>query len=207
MTLYWTGNLALLFYIALSVVFAAASIKFYFFARENGKKWLIASLTFFILFLFSGFCSYETVAKDIKDLGYETSYEDISCQIKVDNIISEKGKETKYLISSPYGETVIPESIYNQYLGDDYNTLTLKKASLDIYVGHTFPFKDTSFLGQKNWLPFISKSKFSWPWEPAVAPYTNEEIKELANLFLTGEIKPNASTSRSVTNRIKAIPK
>lgn len=195
--------------IAVGVFVAIIMIIFSLRAAGEGFTPCEKLVTFLVLLPISAFCFYLTFSfynKDISDLGYVTSYGEERQTVEVKEVLKEKGKEAQYVISvSNVNEDgiTIPESVYNKYIGDENNTITVKRASVDVYVGHSYPLGiRTSFSGESKRLRYIWEERFSYPWEEDAAPYTEEEAKKLAEAYLDGNRKTNGSTNRDVRGEI-----
>ncbi len=124
---------------------------------------------------------------DFEDkVAYKTSSSDSQQVVKVEKTIREKNKEAIYTISTVSGGSCeIPESIYNEYIGNDNNAITLHRETLTLYIaskrfGYSFDESEVRGLERK-----------SYPWEDPAKPFTEEEIRQAVEV-----LKKNTSYSR-----------
>lgn len=131
----------------------------------------------------------KVIKKDISDLRYTIETGEERRKVEVKEIFREKGKEDKYRIEIFDGETEIPKSVYEKYIGDENNTITVQVSEMCVYIGntHLLPIP-TSFSGD---ISTIVDSRFSYPWESKVKPYTKEEARALAMSYLKGDASIN----------------
>lgn len=157
----------------------------------NKSERIIRNLMLAALFVLFVYVTIEIVHIDLEDLRYTTEYYEDTSKVRVKEILREKGKETQYVIEIIEGETTIPESVFNEYIGEGNNVITITKATTSIYIGQPFPFGcETSFDGR---LKMLYRQRFAYPWQENVQPYTEEEVKMLAKQYLNDEIEPNGS--------------
>ncbi len=160
-------------------------------ARKRG--WglrILANILLIIVIAGSIIVFYNRVIKkDISDLRYTIETTEQRRKVEVKEIFKEKGKEDKYRIEIFDGETEIPKSIYEKYIGDENNTITVQESEVHIYIGdtHLLPIP-TSFSGDVS---TVVESRFSYPWESKVKPYTKEEARALAMSYLKGDVSIN----------------
>lgn len=133
---------------------------------------------------------YDNVKKkEMSDLRYTIETKEERRKIKAKEILKEKGKEDRYRIEIFDDETEIPASIYEEYIGDESNMLTIQESEMIVYVGNTSIFHtSSSFSGEIN---VICESRISYPWECDVKPYTEKDAKALAMSYLKGDVSIN----------------
>lgn len=112
-------------------------------------------------------------------MAYDVISNEQQIDIGVKHIAKEKGKEPIYTLSCFYDSSLkIPESIYKEFIGDENNTITIHEEELTFYVADAwfgFGFDDAL-----NY----SLCRYSYPWEEPAKPFSIEEIKEAAEVFI-----------------------
>lgn len=146
--------------------------------RVIGIAICICVILTFLMFVIWGIDFEDKVA-------YKTSSSDSQQVIKVEKTIREKDKDAIYAISTVSGGSCeIPESIYNEYIGDDNNAITLHCETLTLYVASKrfgYSFEESEVRGLK---------RVSYPWEETAKPFTEEEIRQAVKV-----LKKNTSYS------------
>ena len=105
----------------------------------------------------------------------KTYEEQVSVQVK--EIRKEAEKEPIYVIHMVYGNFTIPESVYEKYIGNGNNTITVRFSSLEIYEAR-------SWLGSSfNTSTTYTFLRLSLPFEEPVPEFSNAEIEEVYNLL------------------------
>lgn len=123
-------------------------------------------------------------------MSYKTKYYETLKTIEVKEIKKEKNKEALYVIHvDSYGETTIPESTYLEYIGDENNAITLTVSEAYIYINK----QDINHIIRGDY-PGIHLVQMSLPWDNKVTPYSEDQIKETALSYVTGEIEENVSS-------------
>ena len=106
---------------------------------------------------------YDNVKKkEMSDLRYTIETREERRKIKAKEILKEKGKEDRYRIEIFDDETEIPASIYEEYIGDENNTISIQISEMIVYVGNTPIFSTSpSFSGE---IRVVCESRISYPW-------------------------------------------
>ena len=146
--------------------------------KTLGKRVLFLStcLIIFVLIIMK----IRNNSMDMTDkLAYKITSEENQYKVESTDVNKEKGKETTYTIYLKYGDfgpLILPENVYNEYIGDKYNTITVKEEYLTIYIAN----KPNNFTSYK-----IRKLKrYSFPWDDKpVAKFTKENVKEVINII------------------------
>lgn len=112
-------------------------------------------------------------------LAYKITSEENQYKVELTDVNKEKGRETTYTIYLKYGDfgpLTLPENVYNEYIGDEYNTITVKEEYLTIYIANK-PNNFTSYKIRK-----LKRYSFPWDDKPA-AKFTKENVEEVINVI------------------------
>lgn len=111
-------------------------------------------------------------------LAYEITSEENQYKVKTTDVVKEKGKETTYTIELDGSDfcLTIPESVYNEYIGDKYNTITVKEEYLTVYIAS----KPNNFKSYE--IRDLRRCSFPWDNKP-VEEFTKENAEEVINVI------------------------
>lgn len=140
-------------------------------------KW-IAIIMVFILFLLGAITVIQAINGGMFNyenrVAYTTDSWETQDTIEIKHIAREKGKEAIYTIYTFWGgETEIPESTFQQYIGEGNNTVTIRNEELTIYVATKWFGLSFDESEQRGLI------RTAYPWDDAPQEFTDEEIEEV----------------------------
>lgn len=112
---------------------------------------------------------------------YNIKSEEQRYSVEVVEIIKESGKEPVYVIGfngSRVRTCELTETQYNQYIGDGNNTITVKKATLQLWLSKN-PFSNNL---ENAWLYEVYRIQY--PWSEPLTEFTDDDAKELLEAFM-----------------------
>lgn len=107
------------------------------------------------------------ISTNIKDFRYRVENKEILAKIKVDEVLKEKGKDARYLISVYEGEQFLEKieisgTTYGLFIGEENNAVKIIENNLIIYMARIGRFtKKAKFKGE---LYSIELNKIIYPW-------------------------------------------
>ncbi len=110
-------------------------------------------------------------------VAYKISSTDFQQTVEIEKA-KEKGKEGIYFVSSfSGGKRKISEAIYNEYIGEGNNAVTLHSEKLELYIatksfGRNFDTSDVRGI-----------ERVRYPWEGSPKPFTEDEITEAVKVL------------------------
>lgn len=104
---------------------------------------------------------------------YEQSSGSYAADYKLVHIFNERGKPPVYEVKIDGTTYKLSEDIWQKYLGEDYNTVTIQIEKVTIYQANSPSFEHSD--NQEF-------SRYSLPWEPPPQPFTEAEVYELIEL-------------------------
>lgn len=119
-------------------------------------------------------------------LSYEVVSKEERLKVSVTEIIKEKAKEDIYVIDIDYPNCDlsrnISKSVYEQYIGDENNTITVKIDSLVMWVADSL---DRKLTWSCKTYYFFSVERIYMPWEERLDNgFTDENVETLKNVLV-----------------------
>ena len=107
------------------------------------------------------------ISTDLKDFRYKIDNKEILAKVNIDEVLKEKGKDARYLISVYEGEQFLEKieisgTTYSLFIGEENNAVKIIENNLIIYMARISRFtKKAKFKGE---LYSIELNKIIYPW-------------------------------------------